>query len=53
MNQPEDTNDIVCLFADEEFAYGTLNVVPGSDPEIVQRCSSKNGLPYWETLTEK
>lgn len=46
-------NDIVCLYADEEFAYGDLNAVPNSDPEIVQRCTSKNGQPYWETVRKK
>lgn len=51
-SQSDETNDIVCLYADEKFAYGELNAVPNSDPEIVQRCASKNGQPYWETLSE-
>jgi hypothetical protein len=52
-SQSEEESDIVCLYADEEFAYGELNTVPNSEPEIVQRCTSKNGKPYWETLSEK
>jgi len=51
-SQPDEANDVVCLYADEKFSYGELNTVPNSDPEIVQRCTSKDGNPYWETISD-
>lgn len=51
-NTPEtsETLSVICMYASDPYPYGAIHSYNLGDRAIVQRCTIKDGEPYWDTV---